>query len=260
MKFLTCGNSVYYSLSWILITLIFAAIPSDRSLHLDDIYQFPSLIYPFGTDSLGRSIFFRTAFAMRVSWILAMCTVAINLAIAIPYSILIAFCNEKVKRVLQKIIVSLASVPVVLQLLFIMAFVDRGIWPFIFLILIRGWVKLALSSSAALMTLSKEPFIVTVTHLGISRWSLFWNHLLPHLNSFIWITIGYEVISIINLEAVMSIMQLGIQEPAVSWGGLMRDAVFSGVCYPYKFIPLVIFVFTIFNLHFLLGKKDVRVR
>jgi len=86
-----------------------------------------------------------------------------------------------------------------------------------------GWAGPARIVRAGTRTLVDSDYLVQASASGISRWRLFWRHLLPNLRPILlaqfWISVPLFILS----EANLGLLGLGVSEPLPSWGALLRE-------------------------------------
>ena len=86
-----------------------------------------------------------------------------------------------------------------------------------------GWAAPARIIRAGARTLVNSDYLVQASASGISRWRLFWRHLLPNLQPILlaqfWISVPLFILS----EANLGLLGLGVSEPLPSWGAMLRE-------------------------------------
>ena len=121
-----------------------------------------------------------------------------------------------------------------------------------------GWAAPARIIRAGTMTLVNSDFLVQASANGVSRWRLFWRHLLPNLRPIFlaqfWISIPLFILS----EANLGLLGLGVSEPLPSWGAMLRDLEnYSAIPQnPWMLAPVVLLVAVVGCLQLLLRTED----
>ena len=101
-------------------------------------------------------------------------------------------------------------------------------------------------------------YLVQASASGISRWRLFWRHLLPNLRPILlaqfWISVPLFIMSETNL----GLLGLGVSEPLPSWGAMLRELEnYSAVLQnPWMLAPAVLLVVVVSCLQLLLRTEE----
>jgi peptide/nickel transport system permease protein len=87
-----------------------------------------------------------------------------------------------------------------------------------------SWTLLAREVRGKVLALRETDFILAAKEMGASDRRIILRHLYPNTLSHIIVVLTLTVPSIILAESFLSFLGIGIQEPLVSWGTMMRDA------------------------------------
>lgn len=190
--------------------------------------QAPSATYPFGTDPYGRDVLSRVLYGARVSLSLAFAAVALALLLGTTYGATAGLLGGAVDRWLMRALDVALSLPRLLLLLAVTAF-----WPHVSLVALivllgtTGWFDVARLVRGEVQALAERDFLVAARATGVPRRRVLWRHVLPHLVPLLVVSASLNVASTIALEAGLSYLGLGVQDPTPSWGTILRDG--SGV-------------------------------
>ena len=121
-----------------------------------------------------------------------------------------------------------------------------------------GWAAPARIIRAGTRTLVNSDYLVQASANGISRWRLFWRHLLPNLRPILlaqfWLSVPLFILS----EANLGLLGLGVSEPLPSWGAMLRELEnYSAVLKnPWMLAPAVLLVVIVSCLQLLLRTEE----
>ena len=114
-----------------------------------------------------------------------------------------------------------------------------------------GWTGLARVVRGRFLAMREEDFVVAARLYGSSQLRLIFRHMIPSFASHLIATTTLRVPGIIIAETALSFLGLGMKQPAISWGVLLREAQALRVVAlsPWLLIPgvLVIVVVLCFN-------------
>jgi peptide/nickel transport system permease protein len=213
----------------------------------DAISASPSARFWLGTDELGRDRFARLLYGTRVSLLLAPAAALLATLIAGLIGGAAGYLGGRWERMVTAGVDLFLSLPWLFLLLAVRALLPLNTSPVMsvmitFLLLgCLGWAGPARIIRAGTRTLVNSEFLVQASAIGISRWRLFWRHLLPNLRPILlaqfWISIPLFILS----EANLGLLGLGVSEPLPSWGAMLRDLEnYSAVVHsPWMLAPVV---------------------
>jgi peptide/nickel transport system permease protein len=206
----------------------------------------PTAKHLLGTDPLGRDLFARLIYGIRVSLFLAPAAALLSTLIA---GALGAFAGMRGGWP-ERIILATADLSMALPLLFVLlalrALLPLDISPALsiastFLLLgLLGWSSSLRVVWATARTLRESDFVLMARATGCSPVRSIYKHILPNLRPVLFAQFWISVPVFILAEATLSMLGLGVMEPLPSLGNLLRGLEdFSSVgANPWKLVPL----------------------
>ncbi len=217
----------------------------------------PGIVYKalLGTDANGRDVLYRVLSGGRVSLVVGLCAAAVSLFIGTLVGMTAGFYGGKVDSFLMRLVDVLYANPRVLFVLILIsaltgplalaindaraaaearnwitikAWVDEAI-PYqrtIILIFCLGfieWLTMARIVRGQVLVLKEQQFIAAARVVGQSQWKIMTRHLLPNLWTVILTYLTLTVPVVVLDESFLSFLGLGIEEPASSWGTLLKE-------------------------------------
>lgn len=224
----------------------------------------PSAQFWLGTDELGRDRFARLLYGTRVSLLLAPAAALLSTLIAGLIGGAAGYLGGRWERVVTAGVDLFLSLPWLFLLLAVRALLPLNTSPvtsvmITFLLLgCLGWAAPARIIRAGTRTLVNSDYLVQASAVGVSRWRLFWRHLLPNLRPILlaqfWISVPLFILS----EANLGLLGLGVAEPLPSWGAMLRELEnYSAVLQnPWMLAPIVLLVIVVSCLQLLLRTEE----
>jgi ABC-type dipeptide/oligopeptide/nickel transport system permease subunit len=189
----------------------------------------PSIQFPLGTDALGRDRLSRLMYGTRVSLLLAPAAALLSCVVAGLLGGVAGFAGGFVDRTILSAADLFLSVPWLLLLLMIRAFLPLNVAPALsvtitFLLLgTLGWAAPARVVRSAVRKLKNSDFMLQARAAGCRPSRLLLRQLLPNVTPILlaqfWIAVPVYILA----ETTLGMLGLGVSEPLPSWGGLLRE-------------------------------------
>lgn len=206
---------------------LLGVIPS--SVHLYGVDN-GGTVFVLGTDKFGRDMWGRICMGARISLSLSVVATLIIIAVGATIGITSGYYGGWIDNVIQRFIEFLQSFPA-LPLWMALAAVIPITWDqrLIFVTMsaifaLLGWTPLARQIRGRVLALRETDFILAAKEMGASDRRIIFRHLFPNCLSHIIVVLTLTIPSIILSESFLSFLGIGIQEPLVSWGTMMREA------------------------------------
>ncbi len=182
-----------------------------------------------GTDKIGRDVFSRVIFGARISLSIGMLGVFISFFLGMALGGLAGYFGGVVDEVIMRVIDVLVSLPTIPLFMALAAALPQD-WPqiriyfYITLILsILGWTGLARTIRGKMLSLREEDYVMSARLDGEKEGSIISRYLLPGFASYIIVSLTLSIPGQIIGETSLSFLGIGLAEPTVSWGTMLKD-------------------------------------
>ena len=190
-----------------------------------DIYERPSLIHPFGTDSLGRDLATRILYGGRVSLSVGVLAVTVAISFGTMVGMLAGYYGKWVDTVLMRFVDMMFSFPrLFLLIIFGVFFKGMTLGVIVLVLGLLSWMTTSRLVRAQFLSLKEREFVLAARAVGVPDARIILRHLLPNSLAPIIVAATLGVASAIISESTLSFLGLGIQPPTPSWGNMLRDA------------------------------------
>lgn len=234
-----------------------------------NIMAFPSLEHPFGTDSLGRDTLARLLHGLRVTLLIALFVETINVILGVTVGLLAAYYGGFIDQLLSRVTDLLFAFPGLLFAILIAGVfgpavseayggVGRLALTTGALALI-GWPMMARYVRGMVLSLKSSQFAEAAAAMGASDGYVMRNVLLRNAVGMVVVTATLDISGVIISEATLSLLGLGIQQPASSLGLMINDArSYIGINFTQVLFPGIVIVALVLLFSFLGdGLRDV---
>jgi peptide/nickel transport system permease protein len=188
-----------------------------------DRYRAPSAEHWLGTDLLGRDLYSRLVHGARVSLGIGVASVALSVGLGLIVGALAGWMRGIVDGLLMRGTDLALAFPRLFLVLLLVAFVEPGpVWIVIVLGL-TGWMGVARVVRGQVLQLREVDYVVAATALGLAPSRVVTRHVLPAILGSVIALSTLRVGNAILAESFLSFLGLGVQDPWVSWGLLIRE-------------------------------------
>ncbi|MGN1022984.1 MAG: ABC transporter permease [Lachnospiraceae bacterium] len=207
--------------------------------------------YLLGSDSLGRDILTRLMYGIRVSMLVALVAVAVNLVIGILFGGISGYFGGVVDQIMMRIVDVISTIPLTLYVILIMVLLGSGLQSIIIALGTVYWVDMARVVRGQVLSLREQEFVMAAKTIGSSTWTILSKHLIPNAMGSILVTVTMLIPSAIFMEAFLGFLGIGLRPPLASLGTMCNDATANLRTCPYQlFIPALVIVLIMFAFNF----------
>jgi peptide/nickel transport system permease protein len=212
------GLLLVLSLAALFAPLIF---PGGVDQQTRDSFLPPSATHLFGTDELGRDIFVRCVFALRISISLVIVAVPVAL-VAGTLMGLAGAVSPRLGDAFQRLFDIILGFPSLVLAICIVIIIGPG-WPALAVtIVIFSLPQFGRLARAQLLSELGREYVLAARVLGVGKGRIMLRHILPNALDPLFVQASLSMIAGIFLEAALSIVGLGIQPPTPSLGTLLN--------------------------------------
>lgn len=180
--------------------------------------------HPLGTDQLGRDYLSRLLWGARISLLIGFAAMLISGVIGTTLGVMAGYFGGRVDTVINFIITTRLSMPVVLVALAVVSLVGSSLTVVIWVLGLLIWDRFAVVMRSATQQVRALDFVASAQALGCSTWRILATEIMPNILNHLIVVATLEMAHAILLEAALSFLGLGVQPPEPSWGLMISEA------------------------------------
>jgi len=206
--------------------LLLGFIPADRHLFTTGSDEYP--VFLMGADNLGRCMYSRIVYGSRVSLTIGFVATFISLALAGLAGGLAGYFGGLTDWSIMRSAEFLMLIPSLYLILFLRSLLASNMDPaqtYIMITLILslvGWPGSARTIRGMVHAIKREEFVLNAKLEMIPSVVIIFRHIIPQIASLLIVSVTLSIPGFIMTETVLSYLGLGITDPAVSWGSLIK--------------------------------------
>jgi peptide/nickel transport system permease protein len=184
--------------------------------------RWPSELYWFGTDMLGRDVYSRTVYGARVSLIVGISVALFSTGLGLAIGVIAGF-TRWVDAIVMRIMDGLMSIPEVLIAIALMALTRASMGNVIFAITVAQVPRVTRLVRGIVLTLREQPYVEAAIASGTGFLRILWRHIVPNTLPPLLVQGTFITASAMITEAILSFIGAGTPPNIPSWGNIMAE-------------------------------------
>jgi len=194
-----------------------------NQINILDSLQAPSWHHLMGTDFVGRDIFSRVLYGLRVDLIVVAVITYLGLIVGVTLGTISGYVGGWFDAIIGRVADTVIAFPFIVLVLAVVAIVGPGLKGVGIGIIVVGWALYFRLSRSEMLVLREQPFIMATKALGYSHPRAIFRHALPNLirTSLVYSTV--DVVVNMLVIAGLSYLGLGQQAPGADLGSIIAS-------------------------------------
>jgi len=214
----------------------------------------PDAHHWLGTDEFGRDVLTRIIYGARTALFVGFASAVIGATIGLVIGVASAYFSGWIDLIMQRIVDVFISFPLIILALAVVAALGTGTDRVILAILIPMIPRAARICRSGALAIREMPYVDAARAAGFRDRRIILRHMVPNVVAAYLIVLTSFLGQAILLEASLSFLGLGVQEPTPAWGLMLHGgasqyaesapwmAIFPGIA-----ITLAVFGFNLFG-------------
>jgi len=220
----------------------------------EKIHQPPSVENWLGTDQFGRDILSRIIYGARTALLVGFVSSLVGATLGLVLGVASAYFGGRFDLVFQRVMDVFMAFPLIIMALAVVSIFGTGVQNVILAITIPIIPRCARVVRASALAIREIPYVDAARAMGFGHGRIILRHMVPNVMAPYLIMLTSFMAQAILLEASLSYLGLGVQEPVPAWGLMLQGgaeeyaesapwiAIFPGLA-----ISLSVFAFNLFG-------------
>jgi peptide/nickel transport system permease protein len=244
----------------ILLLVTVAVLAPVLATHNPVVNDYAAMLTPpgaqhwLGTDVHGRDVYSRLLYGSRTALMVGFGASVLSATLGAMIGVASAYFGGRLDLILQRFMDIFLSLPLIILALSVVVILGTGAQNVILAIMIPMIPRCALVVRSSALSIREMPYVDAARAAGFSHMRIIFRHMLPNVMAPYLIMLTAFVGQAILLEASLSFLGLGVQEPTAAWGLMLRGAAVEFAetapwmaIFPGMAISLAVFAFNLFG-------------
>ncbi|MCZ6557611.1 MAG: ABC transporter permease [SAR324 cluster bacterium] len=214
----------------------------------------PSAQHWMGVDEFGRDLLSRIIFGARTAMAIGLIASFVGSTLGLIIGVSSAYFGGWVDMIVQRILDVFMAFPLIILALAIVSIGGAGVQSVIIAIIVPFTPRAARVVRSSALAIREVPYVDAARALGFSHWRIIYRHMLPNVMAPYLIMLTAFMGQAVLLEASLSFLGLGVNEPTPAWGLMLQGGaeLYAETMpwvpiYPGLAITLSVFAFNLFG-------------
>jgi peptide/nickel transport system permease protein len=188
------------------------------------IRKAPDTAHWFGSDEIGRDVLSRVVWGTRASLLAGVVSVSISLLFGVPIGLVAGFVGGAVDALISRITDAFLACPFLILAIALAAFLGPSLSNAMIAIGVSATPIFVRLTRAQVLNIKVEDYIEAARAVGNPPWRIALRHVLPNVAAPLIVQATLAIAAAVIAEASLSVLGLGQQPPAPSWGSMLNTA------------------------------------
>lgn len=181
------------------------------------------VLYPLGTDQLGRDIWTRIVYGARATLLVSVGAVLVSAFIGILLGLIGGYVGGFVDALILRLVDMQLAFPIILLVIAVVSVTGQSLIVLIVLMGLASWPTFARVIRSEVLSLREREFIEAARSIGAGQWRIIMRHVAPNVLSAVMVVATFELSTMILIESTLSFLGVGVQPPTPTWGGMISE-------------------------------------
>jgi peptide/nickel transport system permease protein len=236
------------------VTATFIAPYDPLAVDFGSMLAAPSTDHWLGTDAFGRDVLSRLIYGSRTALIVGFGAAFFGATLGAVLGVASAYFGGRIDLYMQRVMDVFISFPLIILALAMVVILGNNLPNLITAITIPMVPRAALVIRSSALSIREMPYVDAARAAGFGHGRIILRHMLPNVMAPYLIMLTAFLGQAILLEASLSFLGLGVQEPVAAWGLMLRGAAVQFAetapwmaIFPGLAISLAVFAFNLFG-------------
>ena len=194
------------------------------AVNFNEKFLMPSGEHWFGTDNLGRDMFFRSIKGLSISMVIGLIAVGISSVIAILMGIFSAVFGGWVDKVVNWAVDLCMGLPHLVLLILISFMLGKGVFGITVAVAVTHWPSMTRMIRQEVLLVRNSQYVQAAYKMGRTKWQVAIKHIIPHILPVYFIGVTLLFPHAIMHESAVTFLGFGLPKELPAIGVILAEA------------------------------------
>jgi peptide/nickel transport system permease protein len=179
--------------------------------------------HPLGTDALGRDYLARLLLGAQTSFRVCGLAVLLSACFGSIVGLFAGYAGRSVETLLMRLADVQLAFPFIILCIALLSVVSPGLWTISIVLAVADWVIYARLARGRTLVEKEQEYTTAARATGARAPRIIFRHILPNVLPVIVVVTALEFGTLVQVEAILSFLGLGVQPPTPSWGNMLGE-------------------------------------
>jgi len=178
----------------------------------------PDANHWFGTDQIGRDVFARVVYGIRLSLFIGLLVSLLEVFVGIVLGAMAGWFGRYFDTIVMRLVDILLAIPYFLVAVAMIAVVGRGTSAVVITLVVTSWLATARVVRAGMLQAKQFDYVEAARAIGVPTRRIITRHIMPNIIQPVLVLTAIGIGSAVLAESALSFLGVGVQEPTPSLG------------------------------------------
>ena len=182
-----------------------------------------SIEHLLGTDALGRDYFMRLLLGAQTSFQVSGLAVLLSCGFGMVIGLLAGYAGKTVDTLLMRLADIQLAFPFIILCIALLSVLQPTLLVITLVLAVADWVIYARLARGRTLLEKEQEYTLAARATGVRPGRIIFRHILPNVLPGIVVVAALEFGTLVQVEALLSFLGLGVQPPTPSWGNMLGE-------------------------------------
>jgi ABC-type dipeptide/oligopeptide/nickel transport system permease subunit len=181
----------------------------------------PSLVYPLGTDNLGRDVLSRLIHGTQVTMTVVLISVFLGDTVGFLWGLISGYLGNRFDLFSQRVLDVLMAFPALILAMLLLTGLGAGLHTVIVAIAVTRVPLTTRVIRSVTLSVKEQVYVTAAQSIGATSLRVMVRHVAPQCVAPLLVILSFNLGSAIFAEAALNFLGVGLPPPAPTWGSML---------------------------------------
>jgi ABC-type dipeptide/oligopeptide/nickel transport system permease subunit len=182
-----------------------------------------SVAHPLGSDALGRDYLSRLLLGAQTTFRVCGLAALLSACFGSVLGLYAGYAGGHTETLLMRLADVQLAFPFIILCIALLSVVSPSLWTISLVLAVADWVIYTRLTRGRTLVEKEQEYMTAARAIGVRPPRIIFRHILPNVLPMIIVVAALEFGTLVQVEAILSFLGLGVQPPTPSWGNMLGE-------------------------------------